>query len=79
MNRVDVPTPSIEGPRSVVVAISCTLILVFSQGMAYSVSPLVVEWLETFKEGHEKTGWVISLNIAVMFVTGELLLYSIFI
>ena len=64
-----------EGARSIVVAISCTLILALSQGMPYSVAPLVVEWLETFDEGQEKTGWVSSLNIASMFVTGELILF----
>ena len=42
-----------------------------SQGMAFSVSPLVVEWLETFNQGQAKTGWVGAANICVMFLTGK--------
>ena len=51
----------------------CLLILMFSQGVAYSVAPLIVEWLEIFDKGQEKTGWISSVNIAVMFLTGQII------
>ena len=64
---------SLENRRSLAVASCCILILMFSQGIAYSVAPLVVEWLEIFEKGQERTGWISSVNIAVMFITGQII------
>ena len=61
---------SIENVWSIVTAISCIFLLMISHGISFSVAPLVVEWLETFDEGQAKTGWVGSVHIAIMFMTG---------
>ena len=61
---------SIENIWSILTVGSCILFLISSHGISFSVSPFVVEWLETFDQGKEKTGWVGSVNMAVGSLTG---------
>ena len=72
----DDEVPSVENAHSLLVMTSCFLLVALAGGLAFSVGPLVVEWLDMFDLDPGTVGWITSINIGVMFLSGMSLEFS---